>query len=65
MNICENCCEKLMCEQVKYDCPLMDFKGTTYRFNNSKGDEFIGQFKTVEQAKDFSYHAGLCFLGRL
>lgn len=65
MNICENCCEKIGCEQVKYDCPLIDFKGRTYKFNNSKGETFTAQFKTVEDAKDFSYRAGLCFCGSI
>ena len=65
MDICENCCEAIGCDQIKYDCPLMDFKGRLYKFNNAKGEEFLSQFKSVDNARDFAYRTGLCFLGRV
>jgi len=65
MKICENCREKSMCDPIIHECPMIDFKGITYKFNNSKGEEFIAEFKNRDDAQDFAYRAGLCFLGRL
>jgi hypothetical protein len=72
MNICENCIEKSACDQVIYDCPLVaaaDYPSRikrkfAYKFDNSKGEEFIGSFDNYDEAKDFAYRTGLCCLGR-
>lgn len=64
INVCENCKERTMCDQVTYDCPLCDFKGVVYKFQDSKGEEYRAAFKSRDNASDFAYRAGLCFLGR-
>jgi len=73
MNICENCCDKSACEQIEHECPLItpdgylfiNKKGIAYKFNNAKGEEFIGYSNSYEEAKEFAYRAGLCCLGRI
>lgn len=37
---------------------------TYYRFNNSKGEHFDMLFENAEQAFNFAYHFGYCFMGR-
>ncbi len=38
---------------------------TTYKFNDSKGNEYTLEFASVDDARRYSYVHGLCFLGRV
>ena len=36
-----------------------------YKFNDCLGKEYVGEFKSVEDAKQYAYKSGLCFIGRI
>ena len=37
----------------------------TYKFSDSKGNIYYGQFKSRDAACEYAYKAGLCFEGRV
>ena len=63
MDICDRCAEQRGCDQVWYDCPLLDFRGTPCRFVNRYGEEFISEFTSEANAKAFAERADMRFMG--
>ena len=37
----------------------------TYKFSDSRGNIYYGQFKSRDAACEYAYKAGLCFEGRV
>ena len=37
----------------------------TYKFSDSKGNTYYGQFKSSDAACEYAYKVGLCFEGRV
>ena len=37
----------------------------TYRFTNCDGDELLKDFDNLDEARQFAYVFGLCFIGRI
>lgn len=64
MDICKHCCEKMMCDQVKYDCPLKSNRGIPYRIQDHDGEEATFHFRSFEDVCDFCDRTLLFCVGR-